>query len=60
MKVKVTVYLSNQSPARVFVVESSHIWMVEGFLHIKDGNLTYSFSNAFVYEVIQERLNESS
>lgn len=59
MKLKVTIHFSGRS-SKVFIVSSQNVWMVDGFLHIKDGNMTYSFSNNIVEEVIQERLNEPS
>lgn len=58
-KVKVTVYLTRDR-YRNHTVPVNHVWMVEGFLHVKDGDITYSYSNVAVEEVIQERLNESS
>lgn len=58
-KVKVTVYLTGDR-YRNFTVNVNHVWMTDGFLHVKEGDFTYSYSNVAIEEVIQERLNESS
>lgn len=59
MNVLVQVFLVDNR-SRNFTVSSNNVWMTDGFLHIKDGKTTYSFSNVAVEEVIQERLDESS
>lgn len=59
MKVKVTIRFAAPRSSVTTTVSSQNVWMVDGFLHVKDGDTTYSYSNNIVEEVIQERMNES-